>query len=139
MLARPPSGGKILELPSEDPSTASSIGYSQSKWVTEQICRRASTSTSLTGRVHVLRVGQLCGDTVTGRWNEKEGWPLLIRTAQVVGCLPILPEVGAWVLVYRSELMYTAKEDDTDELVASGRQRGSSHVSVVSPLPLLPS
>lgn len=42
----------------------------------------------------ILRVGQLCGDTVSGRWNEKEGWPLMIRTAEEIGCLPILEEVS---------------------------------------------
>jgi len=44
--------------------------------------------------VHVLRIGQLCGDTSKGYWNEKEGWPLLIRTAETTGVLPELDEVG---------------------------------------------
>jgi len=43
--------------------------------------------------VGILRVGQLCGDKQSGRWNEKEGWPLMIRTAEEVGCLPLLDEV----------------------------------------------
>jgi thioester reductase-like protein len=93
VLARPPPDGRILEAPSLDPSTASPIGYSQSKWVTEAICRSASESARLRGRVHVLRIGQLCGDTMTGHWNEKEGWPLLIRTGQTTGCLPLLNDV----------------------------------------------
>lgn len=46
------------------------------------------------GRVGILRVGQLCGDTQTGWWNEKEGWPLLIRTGDRTGCLPELDEVS---------------------------------------------
>jgi len=41
-----------------------------------------------------MRIGQLCGDTKYGRWNEKEGWPLMIKTAGVVGCLPLLKEVS---------------------------------------------
>lgn len=83
-----------LEEPTLDPSTASNIGYSQSKWVTERICHAATTSAGpLSGRVSVLRVGQLCGDTQTGYWNEKEGWPLMIRTAQSTGSLPLLDEV----------------------------------------------
>lgn len=93
VLAKPPSDGRILEAPSLDPSTASPIGYSQSKWVTEAICRSASESPVLHDRVHVLRIGQLCGDTLTGHWNEKEGWPLLIRTGQTTGCLPLLNAV----------------------------------------------
>ncbi|WWD02658.1 hypothetical protein V865_000698 [Kwoniella europaea PYCC6329] len=89
----------ISEQPSTDPSTASPIGYSQSKWVTEQICRLASESSILKDRVHVMRVGQLCGDTKTGHWNEKEGWPLMIRTAQTTGTLPILEEKPSWLPV----------------------------------------
>lgn len=41
----------------------------------------------------VMRVGQLCGDTVSGIWNESEGWPLMIRTANEVGALPEIDEV----------------------------------------------
>lgn len=80
----------VTEEWSDDPATASPIGYSQSKWVTEQVCRRAGT-----GRATVLRIGQLCGDVRDGDgyWNEKEGWPLMIRTAQTTGCLPLLDEV----------------------------------------------
>ncbi|WVW83561.1 hypothetical protein I302_105582 [Kwoniella bestiolae CBS 10118] len=89
----------ILEQPSEDPSTASPIGYSQSKWVTEGICRAAAGSSSLKDRVHILRVGQLCGDTKLSHWNEKEGWPLMIRTAQTTGTLPMLEEKPSWLPV----------------------------------------
>lgn len=85
----------VTEAPSDDPSTASPIGYSQSKWVTERICRFAAESQILRDRVKILRVGQLCGDMTTGYWNEKEGWPLMIRTAETTGCLPNIDEVGS--------------------------------------------
>lgn len=85
---------EILEEPSTHPSTASPIGYSQSKWVVERICQSAAEQSDLAGRVHILRIGQLCGDTQTGYWNEKEGWPLLIRTSQTTGCLPRISEVS---------------------------------------------
>jgi thioester reductase-like protein len=87
------SQNEIEEIPSSDPATASPIGYSQSKWVVEKICETASQLPDMDGRVRILRIGQLCGDTVTGYWNEKEGWPLLIRTAQTTGSLPDLTEV----------------------------------------------
>jgi thioester reductase-like protein len=93
VLARPPPSNVIYETPTDDPATASPIGYSQSKWATEKLCRLANES-ALKGRVSILRVGQLCGDTKTGYWNEKEGWPLMIKTAQITGCLPLLDEVS---------------------------------------------
>ena len=84
---------EITETPSSDPATASPIGYSQSKWVVERICEMANQVTDMSGRVHVMRIGQLCGDTAIGYWNEKEGWPLLIRTVQTTGTLPDLTDV----------------------------------------------
>ncbi|WVF66748.1 hypothetical protein IAT40_001490 [Kwoniella sp. CBS 6097] len=90
VLGKPSS--TIYEQPTHDPSSATRVGYSQSKWVTENICEAAATSEALRDRVHVLRVGQLCGDTRTGHWNEKEGWPLMFRTADITGSLPALEE-----------------------------------------------
>lgn len=83
--------GKVQELASTDPATASPIGYSQSKWVVERVLAMVEDMPS---RLHILRIGQLCGDTQTGYWNQKEGWPLMLRTAQTAGCLPALSEVG---------------------------------------------
>ncbi|WRT66055.1 uncharacterized protein IL334_003007 [Kwoniella shivajii] len=93
------SSTSVKEQPSDDPATASAVGYSQSKWVTEKICRLANESLKLRNRIRVLRIGQLCGDTKTGHWNEKEGWPLMIRTAQTTGCLPVLSEAPSWLPV----------------------------------------
>jgi len=78
----------IHEKLSEDPHDAGSLGYSQSKWVAEQVCAK------FPGDVTILRIGQLCGDTIHGIWNEAEGWPLMIRSfANDVNCLPALNEV----------------------------------------------
>lgn len=82
----------IYETPTTDPSTSSPIGYSQSKWVMENICLEASRG-DLEDRIKVLRIGQLCGDLKTGYWNPKEGWPLLFRTADVAKALPVIDEV----------------------------------------------
>lgn len=78
----------IIEDLSENPDDAGSLGYSQSKWVAEEVCAK------FPGDVTILRIGQLCGDTIHGIWNEAEGWPLMIRSfANGVGCLPALNEV----------------------------------------------
>ena len=45
-------------------------------------------------RTTVVRVGQLCGDSVSGGWNEKEWVPALLRGAQVLGAFPQRNEVG---------------------------------------------
>ena len=74
----------------DDPDSATDIGYSQSKWVAEHICDRASKHTRLRGRMPIFRLGQLSGDRATGVWNKREAWPLLLSTVKVTGSLPAL-------------------------------------------------
>jgi thioester reductase-like protein len=73
-----------------DPSSASPLGYSRSKWVAEHICTAADSRTSLRGRISIVRVGQLAGDSKTGVWNTKEAWPMMLSTAKIINCLPDL-------------------------------------------------
>ncbi|EUC40804.1 hypothetical protein COCMIDRAFT_107854 [Bipolaris oryzae ATCC 44560] len=82
--------GKLPETLSPRPSSASSLGYSRSKWVAEHICLRAHEQTRLQGRIAVVRVGQLTGDSTTGVWNTKEAWPMMLSTARLINCLPDL-------------------------------------------------
>ncbi|KAJ6193509.1 male sterility protein-domain-containing protein [Bipolaris maydis] len=81
---------KLPETLSSRPSSASSLGYSRSKWVAEHICLRAHEQTGLQGRIAVVRVGQLTGDSTTGVWNTKEAWPMMLSTARLINCLPDL-------------------------------------------------
>ncbi|KAJ4984676.1 putative male sterility protein [Stagonosporopsis vannaccii] len=73
-----------------DPASASPLGYSRSKWVAEHICAAADSRTSLRGRIAVVRVGQLAGDSKSGVWNTKEAWPMMLSTASIIKCLPDL-------------------------------------------------
>ncbi|KAL8796509.1 MAG: hypothetical protein Q9195_001183 [Heterodermia aff. obscurata] len=84
----------IPERISTDPSSASPLGYSRSKWVAEQICAIAHRDTALRGHLAILRVGQLCGDTETGVWNASEAWPLMLSAGSVIGALPALDGEG---------------------------------------------
>lgn len=63
------------ELPETHLESKSSMGYAQSKYVAEQLCNNASSK--ITARV--LRLGQLVGDTVKGRWNAAESIPVIVR------------------------------------------------------------
>ncbi|KAF2669708.1 acetyl-CoA synthetase-like protein [Microthyrium microscopicum] len=83
----------------DDPSSATSIGYSQSKWVAEQVCSKAA-ATTLQGRITILRVGQLSGNCWNGVWNMKEAWPLMLSTVKLTGSLPELKgEMLDWLPV----------------------------------------
>jgi thioester reductase-like protein len=84
------STGELPELVSSDSPSASPLGYSRSKWVAEHICLQAHERTTLHGRIAVVRVGQLAGDSTTGVWNAKEAWPMMLSTARLINCLPDL-------------------------------------------------
>lgn len=86
----PRTTSPIPERVSQDPSSASSLGYSRSKWVAESICEQAHLHTRLQDRIAVLRIGQLCGDTESGIWNVTEAWPLMLSSVKVTGSLPHL-------------------------------------------------
>ncbi|KAI1384968.1 acetyl-CoA synthetase-like protein [Hypoxylon trugodes] len=97
----------ISEKLSSNPSHASSLGYSRSKWVAEQVCSKAyecfykdsSSGDARNTGVSIIRVGQLCGNEA-GIWNPSEAYPLMISTAGITGCLPNLPkETLSWLPV----------------------------------------
>ena len=83
------AGHTIYERLREHESAAAPLGYARAKWVAEHLCQSAH-ATTLRGRVAVARLGQLCGGTDDGRWNESEALPLLLASAKYAGCLPLL-------------------------------------------------
>jgi thioester reductase-like protein len=95
---------------------AVAMGYARSKHVAETICNAAWQS-SMRGRIGVLRLGQLCGDTKDGIWKAEEGWPLLIGSVGCVGCLPDLAEVREPLNCTRAKLT----KHHADTLVAAAR------------------
>jgi thioester reductase-like protein len=49
------------------------------------------------GRIKVLRIGQLTGDTTNGVWNMTEAWPMMLSTVEAVGCLPKRDDKLSWL------------------------------------------
>lgn len=83
---------------SESIETAINTGYARSKWVVEKICQHVQ-GTSHRGRVIVLRIGQLVGDSVHGVWNETESWPMMFKSVETLKALPELGESLYWLPV----------------------------------------
>jgi nucleoside-diphosphate-sugar epimerase/acyl-CoA synthetase (AMP-forming)/AMP-acid ligase II len=70
---------------SADPNDAAALGYGQSKWVVESVLRTLSERHPVIS-TSILRLGQLSGSTITGIWNRKEAWPLMIDASlNVIG------------------------------------------------------
>lgn len=72
-------------------------GYSRSKQLAERLCLRAATEANVP--VGILRIGQIIGDKTNGIWNESEATPLMIRSAETIGALPVLDEELRWLAV----------------------------------------
>jgi thioester reductase-like protein len=70
---------------------AAGFGYGESKWVAENICHAVGDATGLS--VYIVRVGQLSGDSLTGRWSVKEWVPALNKLGKAIGSLPSRDEV----------------------------------------------
>jgi thioester reductase-like protein len=78
--------GKLAaEGPITDPKVAAGSGYSESKWVAEQVLRRAAEATSF--RPVIVRIGQLSGGR-NGCWNPSEWFPIIVRSGETMRCLP---------------------------------------------------
>jgi len=89
-LASPPPA-IIPETPIEDLNSALPLGYSRSKLVAEHIVSNAAAQAG--APAHVLRIGQIVGDSKEGLWNDTEAIPLIIRSALTLKVLPALDEV----------------------------------------------
>ena len=86
----------VQEIYSSDPRDATPSGYSCSKWVAEKICQHYRNNGL---KVNVIRVGQLCGDTRHGYWNQSEGWPLMLAAGTFIKALPDLRGEVYWLPV----------------------------------------
>ncbi|ORY46225.1 hypothetical protein BCR35DRAFT_356262 [Leucosporidium creatinivorum] len=89
--------GPVPEIVTDDPTYAQGMGYAHSKWVTEMLCKVVSERGPI--RAVVLRIGQMVGSTVDGRWNESEAISLQLRTGDVLHALPDLKETPSWLPV----------------------------------------
>ncbi|KAL4922531.1 hypothetical protein BDW62DRAFT_217337 [Aspergillus aurantiobrunneus] len=95
-VARTPGIWVPESLP-ESLTYAQSMGYAQSKLVTEHVVNRACHETALTSRV--LRVGQIIADTEHGIWNATEAIPMIFQTAVTINALPLLDDILSWTPV----------------------------------------
>jgi thioester reductase-like protein len=84
------SGRKVVpETIPPTPAVAQTIGYAESKSVSEQILAAAIKNIGI--RASIVRIGQIAGpidEGNGGKWNEHEWFPLLLRTSKAVGKVP---------------------------------------------------
>ncbi|KDQ56520.1 hypothetical protein JAAARDRAFT_294258 [Jaapia argillacea MUCL 33604] len=96
VFRNPTFSGPALETSIVDPSVAVGTGYSESKYVGERILEIAHEQTPL--RPITIRMGQLTGGC-NGYWNEREWFPALVKSANLVGCLPDVEGTISWIQI----------------------------------------
>lgn len=77
----------------DDSRLVSELGYSESKWISEQVLAASARQTAL--RPIVLRMDQITGG-INGAWNTSEWFPVLLRTGVSLGVLPVLRGVSTF-------------------------------------------
>ncbi|KAL2794351.1 hypothetical protein BJX66DRAFT_351276 [Aspergillus keveii] len=97
VAAGTPLPATIAEAPIPELAHAQNMGYARSKLVAERIVQAAAEKTGMVAKV--LRVGQIVGDTVHGKWNTTEAIPLMLQTAHTLKALPALDETPSWLPV----------------------------------------
>ncbi|KAF9256609.1 acetyl-CoA synthetase-like protein [Marasmius fiardii PR-910] len=70
------------------------IGYTESKWVAEQVIRAAASSTGL--RTSIVRIGQLTGGR-NGAWSTKEWLPSLVQASSFLRLVPEDGRIVSWI------------------------------------------
>ncbi|EMC98541.1 hypothetical protein BAUCODRAFT_23288 [Baudoinia panamericana UAMH 10762] len=73
------SGSEVAETEAiNEPSLALDTGYAQSKFIIEIVLQAFARNTGLSTKA--FRIGQLCGHSKHGSWNESEMFPIMFTT-----------------------------------------------------------
>ncbi|KAI5119730.1 hypothetical protein M0805_008660 [Coniferiporia weirii] len=96
VLRQNTSNGPIKEEIVEAVS-AVGAGYSESKWVCEELLSVASRKTPL--EPIIVRIGQLSGMSTNGCWNTREWMPAMFKSSMTIGCLPSFNQTISWIAI----------------------------------------
>jgi nucleoside-diphosphate-sugar epimerase len=83
----------VPELPLADPETALPMGYSEAKWVCENVMESAYDLLRSEINPMIVRIGQLSGSQKTGYWSSKEHIAALVKASETLGRMPVLEGV----------------------------------------------
>ena len=91
-VSRDPISEELID----NPSVAVGSGYSESKWVAEQLLKRAAERNVC--NPSIVRLGQLSGGA-NGAWRTTEWIPSMISTSLALGCVPDGSGDATWIPV----------------------------------------
>ncbi|KAF9465935.1 hypothetical protein BDZ94DRAFT_1296127 [Collybia nuda] len=93
------------------PGTAMGLGYTESKWVTENILIKASEKSPL--KPIIIRPGHICGGP-SGYWDPVEWVPAIVRSGQHLGCLPRPEGNVTWIPAHVAAAAITEMRSSQD-------------------------
>ncbi|KAJ7189839.1 hypothetical protein GGX14DRAFT_580331 [Mycena pura] len=111
-----------LEEHVSDPQVAIGLGYTESKWVAEQILDNSGQKTPLSPVI--VRPGQLSG-AANGAWNSSDWFPTLLRSSQLLGHLPIVSGYASWFPI-----------DHAARAIVELRKSNEHHFHITHPKPV---
>ncbi|KLO12645.1 acetyl-CoA synthetase-like protein [Schizopora paradoxa] len=133
--------GPVVESP-VGASSAIGSGYSESKWVCEQVLMNAVEKTTLTPVI--IRVGQLCGSSKNGFWTTKEWVPAIFKSGAHTGSLPDLDGDVSWLPVDIAGKAIVEMRDSDTRILHLAHPKPVSWTSIFQPasnllgVPLVP-
>ncbi|KAJ7468444.1 male sterility protein-domain-containing protein [Mycena latifolia] len=113
-----------LEQRVTDPQISVGLGYTESKWVAEEILETVARQTSLSPVI--IRPGQLSGAS-NGAWNPSDWFPVLIRASQALGHLPAISGRASWVPIHHAARDLVNMRDSDDHYL---------HITHPHPVPM---
>ncbi|KAK7050236.1 acetyl-CoA synthetase-like protein [Favolaschia claudopus] len=130
-----------LEERLSDPRVAVGLGYTESKWVAEQILENASQSTVF--EPVIIRPGQLSG-AENGAWNSSDWFPALLRASQLLGHLPTISGYASWFPMHHAAKAVIEMRTSHEKYLHITHPKPVAMTKIMSPLsgvlglPLIP-
>ncbi|KAJ6545363.1 hypothetical protein B0H19DRAFT_1266811 [Mycena capillaripes] len=120
-----------LERRITDPRVSVGLGYTESKWVAEEVLQTAAEKTVLSPVI--VRPGQLSG-AANGAWNASDWFPVLVRSSQVLGHLPEISGQISWLPIHHAAKALVEMRDSEERYMHITHPHPVTITQILSPL-----
>ncbi|OOF90932.1 hypothetical protein ASPCADRAFT_177909 [Aspergillus carbonarius ITEM 5010] len=112
-------------------------GYSEAKFVCEQILHGTLIQYPNRFTAMIVRPGQIAGCSASGYWNATEHFPAIVKSAQTLKILPFLDGVLSWtpvndVAATLSDLLFTENPRAIYHIDNAARQPWADMIKVIA-------
>ncbi|KAJ3558403.1 hypothetical protein NM688_g950 [Phlebia brevispora] len=128
-----PAAVPALEDPIKDADICVGSGYSESKWIAEQILLSARDKIGV--KSVICRLGQISGG-FNGYWNEREWFPSIVKSAVDLKCIPHIESdpVVTWLPAYEMALVLAQLRNCEEPVLHIAHPKPVSWSTLVEPI-----